>query len=61
MNDLKKKNICRPVLKDTLFINLNGLCSFQTCYIKSYNIILKTELQLRLYNSEQLQCLQRFD
>jgi len=51
----------QPVLKDLLFINLIGLCSFQTCDIKSYNIIMKTELRLRLCNSEQLQCLQCFD
>jgi len=51
----------RPVRSDTLFINLNGLCIFQTCDLKSDTLILKNELRQRLCNSEQLQCLQRFD
>ena len=51
----------RPVRSDTLFINLNGLCIFQTCDLKTDNLILKNELRQRLCNSEQLQCLQRFD
>ena len=51
----------RPVRSDTLFINLNGLCIFQTCDLKSDTLILKNELRQRLCNSEQLQRLQRFD